>query len=253
MEPRQPHVDWDSLFGDDYDHFDLPDLTPELSAQEASAMTELGGFEPGMKLLDAPCGHGRHANVLASRGFSVVGIDRDERFLAMAADEARTMGVDVDYRHLDLREMTFDAEFDAAVSWYSSFGYFDDATDRDILSRYRRALRPGGRFLLDMHSPYRHIPSVLANHEMHVDVLRRGTDLAIDIQELDAEASRYYAEKVTIREGKVERARYSVRMFTAPEILEWFRTAGFSDAKVTDEHGGTFTVSSRRLMVLGTA
>lgn len=253
MNSRQPHVDWDILFGGDYDYFDLPDLTPELSGREAASMVKLGGFEPGMRLLDAPCGHGRHANVLAAQGYSVVGIDRDERFLAMAADEASTMGVDVDYRRVDLREMSFDAEFDAAVSWYSSFGYFDDETDRDILYRYRRALSPGGRFLLDMHSPYRHIPSVLANHEMHVDVLRRGEDMAIDIQELDAVASRYYAEKITIRNSVVERARYSVRMFTAPEILEWFRTAGFSEARVMDEHGGTFTVSSRRLVVLGTA
>ncbi|MEU7734249.1 SAM-dependent methyltransferase [Streptomyces griseus] len=253
MNPRKPHVDWDHLFGDDYDYFDLPDLTPELSEKEASNMVELGGFDPGMDLLDAPCGHGRHANVLASRGYRVVGVDRDERFLSMARKEAESMGVQVDYRHVDLREMSFSAEFDAAVSWYSSFGYFDDETDRDILRRYRRALRPGGRFLLDMHSPYRHIPSVLANHEMHVDILRRGQDMAVDIQELDAEASRYYAEKLTIRDDKVVRARYSVRMFTAPEILEWFRSAGFSHARVMDETGGTFTVSSRRLMVLGTA
>ncbi|GAA2532455.1 class I SAM-dependent methyltransferase [Streptomyces fimbriatus] len=246
-------MDWDILFGDDYDFFDLPDLTPELSEREAASMVKLGGFEPGMTLLDAPCGHGRHANVLAAQGYSVVGVDRDERFLAMAAAEAGQRGVDVDYRQLDLREMDFDAEFDAAVSWYSSFGYFDDETDRDILRRYRRALRPGGRFLLDMHSPYRHIPSILANHEMHVDVLRRGGNMAIDIQELDAEASRYYAEKITIRGSKVERARYSVRMFTAPEILEWFRTAGFSGTRVMNEHGGTFTVSSRRLVVLGIA
>ncbi|PWW60359.1 class I SAM-dependent methyltransferase [Actinokineospora spheciospongiae] len=253
MESKKPHVDWESLFGADYDHFDLPDLTPELSAGEVDRMVELGRFTPGGTVLDAPCGHGRHANILASRGYTVVGIDRYERFLGMAAEEAGRMGVRVDYRHLDLREMDFEAEFDMAVSWYSSFGYFDDETDRDILRRYRRALRPGGTFLLDMHSPYRHIPSVLANHEMHVDVLRRGPDMAIDIQELDAENSRYFSEKLTIRNDVVTRARYSVRMFTAPEILEWFRTAGFSDAKVMDENGGTFTVSSKRLTVLGTA
>lgn len=245
-------MDWDILFGENYDYFDLPDLTSEVSEREVERMVELGGFDQDMALLDAPCGHGRHANILATQGYSVVGVDRDERFLAIAADEARTMNVDVDYRRIDLREMSFDAEFDAAVSWYSSFGYFDDKTDRDILRRYRRALRPGGLFLLDMHSPYRHIPSMLANHDRHVDVLSRGKDMAVEMHELDAEAGRCYSEKVTIRDGKVERARFSVRMFTAPEILEWFRTAGFSEARVMDEHGGTFTISSRRLVVLGT-
>lgn len=181
-------MDWDILFGENYDYFDLPDLTSEVSEREVERMVELGGFDQDMALLDAPCGHGRHANILATQGYSVVGVDRDERFLAIAADEARTMNVDVDYRRIDLREMSFDAEFDAAVSWYSSFGYFDDKTDRDILRRYRRALRPGGLFLLDMHSPYRHIPSMLANHDRHVDVLSRGKDMAVEMHELDAEA-----------------------------------------------------------------
>ncbi|MGW7694890.1 class I SAM-dependent methyltransferase [Streptomyces asiaticus] len=253
-EPRrEPHVDWEILFGENYDHFDLPDLTAELSEREAARMVKLGRIGQDMDVLDAPCGHGRHANILAAQGYSVVGVDRDERFLAKAADGARTMGVDVDYRQVDLREMSFTAEFDVAVSWYSSFGYFDDETDRDILRRYRQALRPGGRFLLDMHSPYRHVPSMRANHDRHVDVLRRGEDMAVEIHELDAEASRCFSEKITVRDGKVERAGFSVRMFTAPEIVEWFRTAGFSDARVMDEDGGTFTISSRRLVVLGTA
>ncbi|WP_243795014.1 class I SAM-dependent methyltransferase [Saccharopolyspora gloriosae] len=246
-------MDWEVLFGENYDHFDLPDLTPELSRREVKSIVKLGGLVPGMSLLDAPCGHGRHANILASQGYSVVGVDRDERFLAMAAEEARAMNVEVDYRQVDLREMSFEDEFDVAVSWYSSFGYFDDETDRDILRRYRRALRPGGRFLLDMYSPYRHIPRMLVNHDRHVDIVARDADMAVEIHEMDAVDSRCYSEKVTIRGGKVERARFSVRMFTAPEILEWFRTAGFSDASVTDEYGGTFTISSHRLLVVGIA
>lgn len=91
-------MDWDILFVGDHDCFDLPDLTPEPSERETASMVKLGGFEPGVNILDAPCGRGWHVNVLAAQGYSVVGIDRDERFLATAADEAKTMGVDIDCR-----------------------------------------------------------------------------------------------------------------------------------------------------------
>ncbi|MEU7146049.1 methyltransferase domain-containing protein [Nocardia sp. NPDC046473] len=253
MESREPQVDWEVLFGGDYEYFDFPELDHELTATEVSTMVELTELKPGMAVLDAPCGHGRHANAFAARGYAVVGVDRDERFLATAKRDAADLGAEVDYRSLDLREMTFQAEFDAAISWYSSFGYFDDETDREILRRYRVALRPGGRFLLDMQSPYRLIPSLRNNYNSHTYVLRRGDDIALDVLELDAVASRFYAERITIRGSAHQRARYCVRMFTAPEILEWFRTAGFAEARVVDETGGDFTVTSRRLRVIGRA
>lgn len=253
MQQREPHVDFDLLFGEDYEYFEIPFLPHELNATEVSQMIRLASLSPGMRILDAPCGHGRHANELAARCYDVVGADRDERFLSRARRSASDLGVKVDYRNLDLREMNFQAEFDAAFSWYSSFGYFDDATDRDILRRYRLALRPGGRFLLDMASPYRLVPSMAGNRGTSTYVRRRGADIALDIIELDAAASRHYAERITIRGGRHQRYRYCVRMFTAPEIIEWFTTAGFAEAKVMDENGDPFTVLSRRLTVLGTA
>ena len=253
MDARVPRVDWELLFGTDYEYFDFPVLGPELTSMEVSTMVELAELRPGMSVLDAPCGHGRHSNELAVRGYRVIGVDRNQRFLAKALSDASELGVRVDYLALDLREMSFREDFDAAISWYSSFGYFDDETDREILRRYRVSLRSGGRFILDMQSPYRLIPSLMNNHGTHTYVLRRGDDVALDVLELDAVGSRYYAERITIRGSCHQRARYCVRMFTAPEILEWFRKAGFTEARVVDETGGDFTVTSRRLRVVGTA
>ena len=34
------------------------------------------GVSSGARLLDVPCGHGRHARLLAARGFAVTGVDR---------------------------------------------------------------------------------------------------------------------------------------------------------------------------------
>lgn len=49
----------------------------------------------------------------------------------------------------DMRELAFDAEFDAVYNYSTSWGYYDDETNFDILKRVYRTLRSGGRFLLE--------------------------------------------------------------------------------------------------------
>ena len=52
------------------------------------------------------------------------------------------MGVTVDYRIGDIRSLDLPSHtFDAAVSWFTSFGYFTDAENRRALQEYRRVLR----------------------------------------------------------------------------------------------------------------
>ncbi len=77
-------------------------------------------LEPGGRILDVPCGTGRVGRRLAAKGYDVVGVDITERFL----EEARRAGLTVE--RADMRELPFDAEFDAAVCMWGSFGYFDD-------------------------------------------------------------------------------------------------------------------------------
>src|SRR5207302_3126811 len=129
-------------------------LDEERSDSEAAEITGLLGLGRGSRVLDAPCGYGRIANRLAAGGAEVLGLDRDPYFLEVARADAKARGVDVEYVEGDLLEMEFAGEFDAAISWFTSFGYHDDETDRDLLRRYRRALRPGGRLLLETMSAY---------------------------------------------------------------------------------------------------
>jgi len=53
----------------------------------------------------------------------------------------------------DMRRIAFRAEFDAVVNLYTSFGYFTPAQNRAVLRRLARALRPGGRLLIDHRDP----------------------------------------------------------------------------------------------------
>jgi SAM-dependent methyltransferase len=49
-----------------------------------------------------------------------------------------------------MRELNFDAQFDGAYCLFSTFGYFDDETNKKTLQGIARSLRPGARLVLDV-------------------------------------------------------------------------------------------------------
>ena len=100
--------------------------------------------------LDVCCGNGRHARALCERGYTVIAIDRDVAAIATARD--RDAGAS--YIVADIREYESQPEsFDAAIIMGQSFGHFDDATNRKILSSLAGAVRNSGRIILDVWNP----------------------------------------------------------------------------------------------------
>ena len=113
--------------------------------QEVAFLIDLLGLEPGQRLLDVGCGPGRHAIGFARAGLHVTGVDVSQRFLDIAAEDARTAGVGASFFVVDARRMPFDDEFDAVVSiCQGAFGLMgtDDAL---VLRRMMEAAKPGGR------------------------------------------------------------------------------------------------------------
>jgi SAM-dependent methyltransferase len=99
------------------------------------------------KVIDVCCGMGRHARALSDRGYSVVGIDRDAGVIA----KARELHGGPKYVVNDIRDYRLEADaFDAAIVMGQSFGYFDPAINRDVLSRLTSGVREGGRIVLDL-------------------------------------------------------------------------------------------------------
>ena len=130
--------------------------------QEVDFLVGALGLAPGARILDVGCGPGRHALALGRRGFSVVGVDISERFVALAR-EATPPDVAVRFERGDARALAFDAEFDAVISLcQGAFGLSAGGgsgavpldPDRAVLEGMAGALRPGGRLALSAFSAY---------------------------------------------------------------------------------------------------
>ncbi|MCK6590162.1 MAG: class I SAM-dependent methyltransferase, partial [Polyangiaceae bacterium] len=117
MEPGGGALfDFDSLFDpDDYLYFYEETLAEENTPGQVDFLVRELGMEAPMRVLDMGCGHGRHANELASRGYMVVGVDIVQKFLEIAEGEARARGLPAQYVLGDIRGLPWEAEFDRAI------------------------------------------------------------------------------------------------------------------------------------------
>lgn len=123
--------------------------SPDTRIEVEFAMTVLS-LEPGARLLDLPCGNGRHARLFAQRGLRVTAVDLDAPSLAFARRDCAHPNVE--YVQLDARSVAEEGRtFDSVASLFSCIGYFDDErSDEAALRAMASVLRPGGRILLSI-------------------------------------------------------------------------------------------------------
>ncbi|MGD8624413.1 MAG: class I SAM-dependent methyltransferase [Anaerolineae bacterium] len=119
-------------------------------------IVEVLALRPGDRVLDLACGSGDHARRLARRGMEVVGLEIAPSLVAHCRQEAAAEGLEtVRFEQGDMRALDEENAFDAVLLLSGSFGFFDDTTNLDVLRRMARALRPGGRLLVDVFDPAR--------------------------------------------------------------------------------------------------
>jgi SAM-dependent methyltransferase len=244
-EPSSPET-WDAFFSDFYLRAFADDERQEEAEAQALAAARLAGCPDGGDLLDVPCGFGRHSVPLARAGYRVVGVDRSEALLAEARRRARGERWPKLVR-ADYREPPFaDASFDAAVNLFSSLGYLGDAEDTKVLAEIRRVLRPGARLVIEiMHRDL----LVLRFQESDWRLLGEGR-LLLEQRTFDAAAGVAQVTQTLIDRAGRDSRSYSVRVYSATELLAMLAAAGFADARCHgDLDGAPFTTGSRLVIV----
>jgi len=235
------------LFDQDYLDFYLPVLSDEVSDAQADLIWVLLALEPGAAVLDLACGHGRISNRLAQRGADVTGLDVTPLFLDRARADAAARGVTVDYVEGDMRTLPWSERFDAVVSWFTAYGYFDDEQNHRVLDQVHAALRPGGRFLVELNHKDGLLP-VWSD----AGVARAGDALMIDERQWDPLTSRSNTWRTIVRGGTVRRAFFFTRLFSFTELRDWLHQAGFSRVEGFAGDGSPLTREARRMIVVAT-
>ncbi len=197
----------------------------EKAEEEAAFAERTLRLPDGATVLDVPCGNGRLSVELAARGHRVTGVDLTKPLLAEARAVADERGLSVEWEHRDMRDLPWSERFDAALCFWGSFGYFDDEGNRAFLEALHRALRPGGRVLIDVPNV---AEGILPKYEPR-GWWRAGDVLVIEERTWDHERSRIDVEWTLVRDGEHERKTTSLRVYTYRELASLLRGIGFAE------------------------
>jgi SAM-dependent methyltransferase len=136
---------WESYFDSHYLLEYEPIFTLERDRAEASRVIDVLGLPVASRILDVPCGQGRHAHLFAEAGYRVDGLDYSEPLIRIAMK--RGSGPNLHYTKGDMRKMPsrWTGRFDAVVNLFTSFGFFTDpGDDARVVREFARVLAPGG-------------------------------------------------------------------------------------------------------------
>jgi SAM-dependent methyltransferase len=238
---------WQTFFTGLWEQAQLAMWSAEDNRAAADKVERALDLAAASKVLDVPCGDGRIAVELASEGHEVTGVDLNETFLGTAARKAEQRSVNVEWLRLDMRELAFDSDFDAAINFGGSFGYFDDEGNERTAAGIYRALRPGGRFLVDMPSPETIFPRFRDRFWSPA-----GDLLVLTENRWDAETGRNEADWTIVGvDGKREHRHSSIRLYTVPELSALLTGVGFTHVQAFDaESLGPFQIGASRLIAV---
>ncbi|MBV8358455.1 MAG: class I SAM-dependent methyltransferase [Deltaproteobacteria bacterium] len=219
------------------------------AATEVDRIIQLLELAPGASVLDFCCGVGRHSLEFARRGYAVSGVDRTHAYLERARAQASAEGLKVEFIQSDARSFSRPATFDAAVSMFTSFGYFEDpGDDFKILQILHTALRGGGRLLIDLNGK-EVIARKFRDREWH-----QHDDGTLGLEERKVRNGWECIDSRWILigpGGKTWEGTITIRLYSGVELTTLLKRAGFSMVQLYGNlNGASYDDSAERLIAV---
>lgn len=248
-EPPKKRKAWfEQIFNDDYLRV-APKHTRKQVSAEGDFIEQALGVEKGATILDVGCGTGRHAIELALRGYEVVAMDLSLPMLSRAADDAQDRDAKLNFIHADMREMDFVDAFDAVYCVGTTFGFFEDEKNVDLIQRLYRTLKPGGTLLLET-----------ANRDYAIQgqpamVWYEG-DGCVCMEETNFN---FITSRLTVKrtllldDGRQRESEATIRLYALHELGQILHQGGFRVVEVSGHFrtpGAYFGPASRQLIIL---
>ena len=200
------------------------------AGQEVDQLVSLLKLQPKSTVIDVCCGVGRHALELARRGYDVTGIDRTKSYIQSCREAAYREGLDVSFVLADAFSAHLGNRFDAAISMFTSFGYYDDEfRNVGLVRNLCSSLNPNGSLLVQIVGK-----EVLARDFREHDVYEHedGT-LGIQKRSVRDGWERLDSEWTLIRSGELLwKGALSYRLYSGSEMKQLLLGAGFHEVGI---------------------
>jgi cyclopropane fatty-acyl-phospholipid synthase-like methyltransferase len=219
-------------------------VPPESTIADLDFVERHLAIGPPARILDMPCGAGRHALGLARRGYDVTGVDLSEDAIVRAA--AAAAGLAARFVRSDMRDFAAETPFDAMICLGNSTGYFGPDGMKSFFGIMASNVRPGGRLILDSHVCAETIFPLQGEREL---AFAGGTYCSRN--SYDAMASTLKTEAVLTLDGEVHRLLYAHHVVTSGAMVRLLGEAGFRTLALHgDTEGAPFAPGAQRLLLV---
>jgi len=130
--------------------FEAASRLPQTIDRSVNWMIETLPLKAGDSLLDLGCGPGLYASRFAQAGLRVTGVDYSRRSIQYAIQYASENNLEIVYRYENYLDLQDENRYDAALLIYGDFCPLNPEQRSQLLSNIHRALKPNGKFVLDV-------------------------------------------------------------------------------------------------------
>jgi len=221
-------------------------ITSDQTRQEADSIEGRLRVRPGHRLLDVACGGGRLALELASRGYDLTAVDISAEFLTEAQAKAAEARLKIRWEQREMRDLPWPGAFDGVICFGNSFAYLDDEGNAAFLAAVARALKPGGRLVMDTLCAEMLLPNFQER-----TWFQAGSVIMLEENRYDLDRGRFETDYTFIKEGEMEKKSGSQRLYTYSELRRLLENAGLTEIEGYGSlHLEPFALASHRLFLV---
>lgn len=222
-------------------NFEAATRLPEFVEKSVDWITTIAPPSKGKRILDLGCGPGLYAQRLHGKGYEVTGIDFSRRSINYATTKALENNWSIDYIYKNYLEINYENEYDVIIMIYCDFGVLSPSQREVILTKIRKALKKGGKFIFDVFTPANYVDKTKEKNDWYIS----GPNFWSPKEHICLESHFIYPSNarcdqyVLITKEKVEVTRIWDQPFTEETIKHELNRVGFNDFQVFSDISGT--------------
>jgi len=174
-------------------------------------------------------------------------VDRTGLYIEQAKKKANEQGLNIRFVQDDMRSFCEPNAFDAVISVFTSFGYFEEVTDdKRVIENVYKSLKEDGKFLIDIMAK-----EVLARIFQEKRWWEEDGAIILEEAKLTEDWSSVESRWIIIRHGSRDEFRFSLRLYSAAQLSDLLKSSGFGQVEVYgDLSGSPYDQTAKRLVVV---